>query len=278
MCFFFLLNKFGNAFYTVLTIFVRVKTFSIGEAIDSMILKNNELPTMDFKKEAAIKATGFVQSRQVVGLGAGATIALMAGQLAEKVNNGLEIKFVTASFSTKQLLMQKGLAILPLADVEKIDWYFDGCDQVDKNLQALKSGGGIHTREKLLASMARQFIIVGDESKYVDQFTTACPLVIEFLPEALRYVPSRIQALYPTKNIELRIGNKKDGATITDNGNYLLDVLFNQWPDLKELNSTIKNITGVVETSLFYNLVNKAVIAGVDGVRILEKALKGPAQ
>lgn len=226
---------------------------------------------MDLKKEAASRAIEFIQSRQAIGLGAGATIAYMVELLAEQVKNGLEIQVLTSSFTTRQLLLQKGFAVLNVADVEKIDVYIDGCDQVDKNLQALKSGGGIHTKEKLLASMAGQFIIAGDASKYVEQFTSACPLVIELLPEALRYVPSTIQQLYPGIKSELRTGNKKEGAAITDNGNYLLDVWFSQWPDLKELNTTIKNITGVVETSLFYNLVHKAVIAGNDGVRVFER-------
>ena len=226
---------------------------------------------MDLKKEAAIKATEFIQPRQAIGLGAGATIAFMVELLENRVKNGLEIKVLTSSFTTRQQLLQKGFTVAALADVEKIDLYFDGCDQVDKNLQALKSGGGIHTTEKLLASMAGQFIIAGDASKYVEQFTTAVPLVIELLPGALRYVPSKIQQLYPGTKSELRTGNKKEGAAITDNGNYLLDTWFDKWPDLEELNTAVKNIAGVIETSLFYNLVHKAVIAGNSGVRVIEK-------
>jgi ribose 5-phosphate isomerase A len=226
---------------------------------------------MDLKKDAAIKAVGLVQSGMAVGLGAGSTIAFMVELLAERVKTSLQIQVLTSSFTTRQLLLQNGFVVLPAADVEKIDIYIDGCDQVNHDLHALKSGGGIHTREKLLAAMANQFIIAGDDSKYVDRFTTLCPLVIELLPEALRYVPARIQQLFPGTKTDLRMGNKKDGATITDNGNYLLDVWFDSWPDLYELNSTTKNITGVVETSLFYNLVHKVIIAGSEGVRIIEK-------
>ncbi|CAN5569480.1 ribose 5-phosphate isomerase A [soil metagenome] len=226
---------------------------------------------MDFKKEAAVKAVGLVQPGQVIGLGAGSTIAFMVSLLAEQAQKGFQIQLLTSSFTTRQLLLQHGFAVVPVADIEKIDIYFDGCDQVDHNLQALKSGGGIHTREKLLASMATRFIIAGDDSKYVDRFTTNCPLVIEFLPEALRYVPARIQQLFAGTKTGLRMGNKKDGATITDNGNYLLDVWFDSWPDLHELNNTMKNITGVIETSLFHNLVQAVIIAGKDGVRMIEK-------
>ena len=226
---------------------------------------------MDLKKQAAIKAVSFIKHQQLVGLGAGSTIAFMVELLSEQVKGGLDIKVLTSSFITRQLLLQKGFTVLPAADVEKIDVYFDGCDQVDHNLHALKSGGGIHTKEKLLASMATQFILAGDERKYVEQFTTACPLVIEFLPEALRYIPARIQQLFADAKMGMRMSDKKDGAVITHNGNYLLDVWFGRWPELSQLNSQIKKITGVVETSLFYNLAHKAIIAGSDGVKIIEK-------
>ena len=122
---------------------------------------------MSLKKEAALKAISFIKPRQLVGLGAGSTIAFIVELLSEQVKAGLELNVLTSSFSTNQLLLQKGFSVLPVADVEEIDIYFDGCDQVDHHLNALKSGGGIHTKEKLLASMATQFILAGDESKYV---------------------------------------------------------------------------------------------------------------
>lgn len=226
---------------------------------------------MDLKKEAATKAINFIQHQQLVGLGAGSTIAFMVELLTEKKNTGLDIKLLTSSFTTRQLLLQKGFTILSAADVTTIDIYFDGCDQVDKNLHALKSGGGIHTQEKLLASMAKQFILAGDGAKYVEQFTTACPLVIEFLPEALQFLPASLHQLFPDVKTVVRNGEKKDGPVITANGNYLLDVWFNTWPELSQINPMIKAITGVVETSLFYNLAHKAIIVGNDGVRIVEK-------
>ena len=226
---------------------------------------------MNLKKEAAIKATSLIKNQQLVGLGAGSTIAFMVELLVENKKNGLDIKVLTSSFNTRQLLLQNGFTVLHVADVAEIDIYFDGCDQVDKNLNALKSGGGIHTQEKLLASMAKQFILAGDEAKYVEKFTTANPLVIEFMPEALGYVPFGIQQIFPDVKTVIRMGDKKDGAVITANGNYLLDVWFNTWPELSQLNPMMKTITGVVETSLFYNLAHKAIIAGNDGVRIIER-------
>ena len=226
---------------------------------------------MDLKKEAARKAITYINNKTTVGLGAGSTIAFMIEFLAEEAKKGAALKLVTSSFTTHQLLLQNGFAVQTISDVAEIDIYFDGCDQFDKDLNALKSGGGIHTREKLLASMAKQFILVGDEAKYSEQLGTAFPLVVELLPESYRYVLATIQKLFPAVKTILRISDKKGGAAITENGNYLVDCWIKNWPDLGLLNTQLKTITGVVETSLFYQLADKAIIAGKDGIRIMQK-------
>lgn len=226
---------------------------------------------MDLKKEAAKKATGFIRNKSTVGLGAGSTITYLADFLKKEINNGLHVKLVTSSASTRQLLLKNELDVLPIAAVGKIDIYFDGCDQLDKNLNALKSGGGIHTHEKLLASMAEEFILIGDKSKLADHFDTRFPLVTEILPEALIFAEAKIKSLFQGVKSAYRTSDKKDGFVITDNGNYLLDIWFQQWPDLATLNPVLKTVAGIVETSLFYNLAHKAIIAAEDGVKVYER-------
>ena len=227
---------------------------------------------MDLKKSAAQKALAFIKDKNTVGLGAGSTVAFLVDLLAAQVKKGMHVRVLTSSFTTHRLLLAKGFAVQPIADVTEVDIYFDGCDQLDRELNALKSGGGIHTREKLLASMATQFFLMGDETKYSECFDARFPLVIELLPEALRFVPAGIQKLFPGVKNVIRMDDKKDGPVITGNGNYLLDVWFPAWPELAQINPMIKGITGVVETSLFYNLAHKAIIAGNNGIKILEKA------
>ncbi|MEO6232805.1 MAG: ribose 5-phosphate isomerase A [Ferruginibacter sp.] len=226
---------------------------------------------MDFKKAAAEKAVSFIQTNTVIGLGAGSTMAHIAALLNEKINKGLKIEILTSSYATRKLLEGFGINLVEANRVSSIDIYFDGCDQVDKNLNALKSGGGIHTQEKILASMAKEFMIVGDEGKYVNSFDIRYPLVIEILPQAIRYVTSIIEKEYPGVATSLRINDKRDGAVLSDNGNYLLDVFFKEWPELSVVNNTVKYITGVVETSLFYNIASSFIMGGKDGVRILSK-------
>ena len=139
---------------------------------------------MDFKKNAAKKAITFIQEKNIVALGAGSTVACMVDLLAAAINEGLDIKVLTSSFTTRHLLLAKGFDVESICDFAHVDIYLDGCDQLDRHLNALKSGGGIHTHEKLLASMATLFLLVGDESKYSEHFDDRFPLVIEFLPRS----------------------------------------------------------------------------------------------
>ncbi len=225
---------------------------------------------MDLKKEAAAKAITLIRDQTIVGLGAGSTIAHAVELLKKEIENGLQVKFVTSSFSSGQLLLKNNFTILQSTSLSKIDIYFDGCDQLDKELNALKSGGGIHTQEKLLASMADQFVLIGDEAKLVNNFDNRFSVVIELLPQAAAFAPVKIHNLFHDVITAFRISDKKDGFVITDNGNYLLDLWFQTWPDLATINPVLKAIAGVVETSLFYRMAHKAIIAGKDGVKVLE--------
>jgi ribose 5-phosphate isomerase A len=225
---------------------------------------------MDLKRAAAEKAAEFIQHGQNIGLGAGSAIGHLAVILSGKIKEGLEVMVYTSSFQTRLLLKENNVIVHDTASVADLDLYFDGCDQFDPQLNALKSGGGIHTSEKILAVMAKEFILVGDRSKYVDRFDTAIPLVIEFLPSTLSLVPALIDKHFPGIKMALRTSNKKDGAVITENGNYLLDIWFTQWPELSKINPVLKSFPGIVETSLFYGIAKKAVIGDSDRVVVLE--------
>ncbi len=224
--------------------------------------------SINLKQEAAKKAVGFISNQVTIGLGAGATMAYMVEYLQALQ---LPVQVYTSSADTNTLLQQHGFAINEVAGIASLDIYFDGCDQFDKDLNALKSGGGIHTAEKLLAAMAKEFVLVGDESKYSEHLTTKYPLVLEVLPEAARFVTATIQqAFKEVTDVSIR-QSADHNRIITAHGNLLADVWFDTLPDLSQLNPTLKSIPGVVETSLFYNMAHKAIIAGTAGVKILEK-------
>jgi len=224
---------------------------------------------MDYRLEAAKACLQFLKPQQIIGLGAGTTVTYLVNLIAEHHELTHSLTFVSSSFQTRQYLHQKGLNVKMAWQTSSLDIYFDGCDQLDAELNALKSGGGIHTSEKILASIAHQFILIGDESKFITELDHTYPLVIEILPEAQSAVLSRLQADFPLASIGLRTGKGKDGVVMSDNGNLLADMKFLELPELSQLNSYIKMMPGIVDHSLFYRMAHKAVIAGANGVKVI---------
>lgn len=224
---------------------------------------------VDYKKEAAKAALGFIKQGHVVGLGAGSTVAHLIDLIKQNKDLVETVTFVSSSFKTNNYLLENRLNVQSPLLISKLDLYFDGCDQFDSQLNALKSGGGIHTAEKILATMAKDFILMGDEGKFVSKLNAAYPLVIEILPLALQMVLDRLTTEFPGAEVKLRMSNQKDGALISENGNFLADIHFAELPDLQDLNICVKMIPGIIEHSLFYNMAAKAIIAGENGVRII---------
>ena len=144
---------------------------------------------MDGKREAARIASTLVSDNTSVGLGDGSTVRLLAEFLIERMNEGLSVRLFTSSRQTQDFLQKAGFIVNDISQTDTLDIYFDGCDQIDERLNALKSGSGIHTMEKLLASMANKFVIIGDASKFVLELDPKYPLVLEVIPPAIAFVP-----------------------------------------------------------------------------------------
>jgi ribose 5-phosphate isomerase A len=223
----------------------------------------------DYKMEAAKAALEFIKPGQTIGLGAGSTIAHLIGLITAECSFSSSLTLVSSSFKTSNLISDSGLSLQSAAAVKRLDIYFDGCDQFDIGLNALKSGGGIHTTEKILASMADQFILIGDTAKFAENLEATYPLVIEVIPAALNIVMQQLAISFPDTKLLLRLSTQKDGAVISEYGNYLVDIYFNHLPVLEELNIRIKMIPGVVEHSLFYRMATKAITAGEEGITIM---------
>ncbi|MFI5155443.1 MAG: ribose 5-phosphate isomerase A [Chitinophagales bacterium] len=227
-----------------------------------------ETQTMDLKKEVALHVVRGLPRRGIVGLGAGSTIAHLVAALDPK---NRELAYISSSVQTNQLLIEKGFNPIPLGSVSAIDLYFDGCDQLDHELNALKSGGGIHTHEKLLASMAKEFIILIDESKWVETFSPNYPLVLELIPEAEAFVHSKLIQVLKSSDIRVREDKTRKKPAITANGNRLLDIWFDRWPALSGLNESLESIAGVLEIYLFYQMAARAMIGTMRGVKEIER-------
>jgi ribose 5-phosphate isomerase A len=220
----------------------------------------------DIRNTCAREALKYIGDHKVIGLGGGSTVSCLIGLIAAA---GLQIKVVTPSFTTASLCLQSGLPLLPLWSVDRIPAAFDGCDEVDEQLHTLKSGGGIHTKEKLIARMADSYILLTDERRLVKTLTFRHPVVLEVLEDALSYVKHAVSAL--GGNPVIRTSAAKDGYTASDYGHPLLDVSFNEVDDIPSLQKRLKGIAGVIETSLFTEEVTGVLAAGPEGVRTIFK-------
>ncbi len=227
---------------------------------------------MDYKMEAAKEALKLIRPGSTIGFGAGSTMANMIRLVKGDGALAVSLTTLSSSFTTLRLLQQEGFAISEMGWANHVDLYFDGCDQFDRRRSALKSGGGVHTTEKVLASMADEFIIVGDFAKRVERLESTYPLVLEVIPEALAFVSDRVRKFFNPVRSELRLSNKKDGAVITERGNFLIDCWFDPFPEPAVINDRIAGIPGVLEHSLFYNLAQRAIVAGPDGVQYFSRS------
>lgn len=212
------------------------------------------------KQAVAKAAADRVQSGMVVGLGTGSTTAFVIEFLGDRLRNGelSDIRGVPTSFQASVLAKQYGIPLVTLDDVTKIDIAIDGADEVDPAKNLIKGGGAAHTREKIVDSLADQFLVVVDSSKLVERLGSTFPVPVEVLPLALSPVSRALTALGGKP--ELRMGVKKDGPVITDQGNFVLDVTFAEIADAAALEKTINNIPGVLENGLFVNVADVVLV------------------
>ncbi len=148
----------------------------------------------DAKRAAGKRAADLVKSGMVVGLGTGSTVAWTIKRLGERVREeGLEFLGVPTSYQAEDLAIASRIRLTTLNQHPVLDLAIDGADQVDADLFVIKGGGAAHAREKVVAASARRFVIVADESKFVEKLTH--PVPVEVLPFAARLVERRLKDL-----------------------------------------------------------------------------------
>lgn len=230
-------------------------------------------PVKLMKQEVGRAAAAKVQSASVVGLGTGSTTAFAIQFLGERLKAGdlTDIKGVPTSFQASVLAKQHGIPLTTLDEIDHIDMAIDGADEVDPQQNLIKGGGAAHTREKVVDSLAKQFIVVVDSSKLVDKLGTTFPLPVEVLPMAISPVTQALIKLGGTP--ELRMGIKKDGPVITDQGNMVLDVKFAAIDDPAALEKSINNIPGVLENGLFVGVATEVLIGEVKNAKATVRTL-----
>ena len=212
--------------------------------------------------DAAIKD---VQNGMILGLGSGSTAALMIKSLAKEIASGKlkNVKGVPTSFQSEVLALELNIPLIELASVSQIDLAIDGADEVNPSFQLIKGGGACHVREKLVASKANKLLVVVDETKLVENLNKGFPLPVEVLPSAWKQVKDTISEMDGVSN--LRMAQKKAGPVVTDQGNLILDVLFNGGiENPRNTEMLINNIPGVLENGLFVDLTHKVLVGKIE--------------
>ncbi|WP_448572959.1 ribose-5-phosphate isomerase RpiA [Trichothermofontia sp.] len=229
-------------------------------------------PVVLMKQAVGKAAADRVQSGMVVGLGTGSTTAYAIQYIGERLRGGdlQDIKGIPTSFQAIVLAKQYGIPLTTLDEVDKIDLAIDGADEVDPNKNLIKGGGAAHTREKIVDALAEYFIVVVDSTKIVDRLGSTFLLPVEVLPLAMTPVMRAITQLGGKP--ELRMGVKKAGPVITDQGNFVIDVKFDRIDDPAALEKALNNIPGVLENGLFVGVTDLVLIGEVkDGQPIVRE-------
>ncbi|MDO4223849.1 MAG: ribose-5-phosphate isomerase RpiA [Acinetobacter sp.] len=214
--------------------------------------------TQDQKKQAAAEAAlKHLPKGGILGVGTGSTVNFLIDLLPE-----LQLEAAVASSqATAERLKKLGIEVVDMNSVGSLDAYVDGADEIDRHLHMIKGGGAALTREKIVASIARQFICIVDDSKWVTQLGRAFPLPIEVIPMARSAVARKLVTLGGDPTY-------REGV-VTDNGNVILDVYNLNILNAIELEKTINDIPGVVTNGIFaLNAANVAIVATDHGIDV----------
>ncbi|MHA1637615.1 MAG: ribose 5-phosphate isomerase A [Candidatus Thorarchaeota archaeon] len=223
------------------------------------------------KLNAAKSAIKLIPKSGAVGLGSGSTVAIFAEELGRQITAGeVDVCVVPSSYQAYQLAIKYSIPLTNLDLNPTLLLTVDGADEVDKELNLTKGGGGALFQEKVVASASEKLVIIADESKLVDHLATRFEIPIEVLPFSLGVVRKTIIEMDITPNI--REAQRKMGPVVTDNGNFLLDLKFPEpIQDPTKVAMDLKMIPGVVETGLFIGMTDEVHVGKEDSVYVLTK-------
>ncbi len=223
---------------------------------------------MNIKQLAGEKATEFIETGMVVGLGTGSTAFYFVEKLGMMVQAGLDIQGVPTSLRTEEQATRLGIPLLALREVERIDVVVDGADEFDPDFHLIKGGGGALYREKMIASLSKEMIVVAGENKSVETLG-AFPLPIEVVPFGFEVTQKRLEQLGLHPQLRSAEGQ---APFLTDNGNYILDCFVGSIPDPAGLHQELKKLVGVVETGLFPGFATRIVVGYNNGeIKVLTR-------
>ena len=204
-----------------------------------------------------------VRAGMVVGLGTGRAAARAIKALARRVRTeGMKIRTVSTSRGSEELALALGLFVEGFGSVDRVDYLFDGADEVDPRLRMIKGGGGAMTREKIVAREAKRRVYLVDESKLVARLGEKRPVPIEVVEFAAEAVIRRLG------HLGMRGVIRCEGERIvrTDNGNVIVDAAMDASHEPEQIADALDRISGVVEHGLFLSEADEVLVERAGGV------------
>jgi ribose 5-phosphate isomerase A len=228
-----------------------------------MVSSNNE------KANVGKKAAEMIEKGQTIGVGSGTTVSYFIKYLGERIKReNLSIKAVPSSYQVYLELIASGIPTTSMDEYPMLDITVDGADEVDEDLNLIKGGGAALTREKIIGTYTKKLLIIVDSSKMVKKLGKF-PLPIEIIPMALAPITKKLIEF--SGKPECRMGVKKMGPLITDNGNFLVDCKFDIIEKPERLEFKLNMLPGVVENGLFVNLTDLVIVGEGDKIIFKEK-------
>jgi ribose 5-phosphate isomerase A len=227
----------------------------------------------ELKRQAAARALDYVKSGMKLGLGTGSTAKHFVELLGERVRDGLDVIGVPTSEATRDDAIRCGVRLTTLDEVDRLDLTVDGADEVDAALNLIKGGGGALLREKIVAAASDRMIVIADDSKWVETLGRF-PLPIEVIPFGLGATQRAIEKAFSKCGVsgQLVVRKGRDGHVfVTDGGHWIVDAHLGRIPDAPHLAQSLGLIPGVVEHGLFIGLASVAMLAGSQGIRVVER-------
>jgi ribose 5-phosphate isomerase A len=223
------------------------------------------------KRLAAARALDWVKPGMRLGLGTGSTARHFVELLGERVRAGLSVVGVPTSEATRADAQRCGVPLTTLDDTPALDLTVDGADEIAPDFTLIKGGGGALLREKIVAAASARMIVIADETKWVEHLGRF-PLPIEVLPFGLGATRRAVEAAIGALPGAVALRRGKDGhAFVTDGGHWILDAALGRIAEPAALALKLAAIPGVMGHGLFIGLARTAILAGRNGVRVVER-------
>jgi ribose 5-phosphate isomerase A len=225
------------------------------------------------KRQAAARALEAVRDGMKLGLGTGSTAKHFVDLLGEKVRSGMKVVGVPTSEATRAQAEQCGIALTTLDEVDRLDITIDGADEVDPALDLIKGGGGALLREKIVAAASDRMIVIADDTKWVDALGRF-PLPVEVIPFGLGATRRAMERAFAEAGVSgpMEVRKGRDGHVfVTDGGHWIVDARLGRIADPPRLARLLNVIPGVVEHGLFVGLASTVILAGAQGIRVVER-------